>query len=113
MLRIILLLIIVAGVAGYFTNPKEEAYVEPARAAIGDVGGEQMSEGTLSGVVEGVTNSARSAVGGGEYTNYVVASSYSMPNTENPTVTCYGAFTKVWTCQRVEAAATGGESSGG
>lgn len=108
MLRILLLLIIVAGVAGYFTNPKADAYVEPARAAIGDVGEAQLNSGDVIGAVQsGVAHVA----GEGEYTNYYVASSYSLPNAQNPTVTCYGAFTKVWTCQRVDAAAapaTGG-----
>ncbi|WP_395644712.1 hypothetical protein [Terricaulis sp.] len=112
MLRILLLLlIIVVGVVGYRTNPKVEAYVEPAREAIGNVGEEQLNSGDVIGAV---TSGAQSVgIGGqGEYTNYYVASSYSLPNAQNPTVTCYGAFTKVWTCQRVNG---GGEppASGG
>lgn len=107
MLRILLLLIIVGGVAGYFTNPKADAYVEPARAAIGDVGEAQLNSGDVIGAVQsGVAHVA----GEGAYTNYYVASSYSLPDAEHPTVTCYGAFTKVWTCQRVDG---GGETKTG
>lgn len=92
MLRLIILLVIVAAVAGYFTNPKEEAYVEPARVAAGNAGEAQLESGQIGDAIE---SGVQHVAGEGEYKNMFVFSTYAMPSAASPNVSCWGAFTMV------------------
>ncbi|MBX9745334.1 MAG: hypothetical protein K2X34_00435 [Hyphomonadaceae bacterium] len=97
MIRLILLLLIVAGVAGYFTKPDEAAMRAGADAVLSDPG--NISEG-----VEGV---AVTLAGDRAYTNYYVAAKYDVTLDGQPVVNCWGAFTQVQ-CTRAEDTRTGG-----
>lgn len=91
-MRWILLLLVIAGVAAYFTNPKEAAFVEPARVAAGNVGEAQLEDGNIGEAIE----SGLEHVGGtGEFKNMYLFSTYAMPTAADPTVRCWGAFTQV------------------
>jgi hypothetical protein len=95
----LLLLLIVAGVAGYFTNPTQAAHEAKARAAIdskADTAGEK------GDVVEQVTGYIKGALAGeGRYENFYVGSKYTLNMPGSSYVECYGAFTLVQ-CSVVE-----------
>lgn len=93
-MRWILLLLVLAGVAGYFTKPEEPAM----RAAAEAVLNEPTSLGEL---MEGV---GAQVAGDRRYDNYYVASKYTVALGENPVVECWGAFTQVQ-CKRLEETA--------
>ncbi|HVZ99277.1 MAG TPA: hypothetical protein VG841_03060 [Caulobacterales bacterium] len=99
MLRILLLLIVIAGVAGYFTRPTEETM----RGAANDILGNPT---TLS---QGLQSIGASLAGDRTYDNYYVAAKYSIKLDGKPVVECWGAFQQV-KCSRVgdEAAAKTG-----
>lgn len=90
MLRLVLLLIIIAGVAGYFTRPDEAAMRAGADAVLSD-------PQTIS---EGLESIGASVVGDRQYDNYYVASRYTVTLDSNPVVQCWGAFQQV-KCDRV------------
>lgn len=93
MLRLVLLLIIIAGVAGYFTRPDEAAMRAGADAVLSD-------PQTIS---QGLESIGASVVGDRQYDNYYVASKYTVTLDNNPVVQCWGAFQQV-KCDRVEPA---------
>jgi hypothetical protein len=93
--RWIILLLILAGVAGYFTRPEEPAMRTAAEAVLGD-------PSTLGELMQGV---GAQVAGDRQYTNYYVASKYTVSLGENPVVECWGAFTQVQ-CKRIESSAT-------
>ncbi|MGD9815630.1 MAG: hypothetical protein AB7Q23_15580 [Hyphomonadaceae bacterium] len=88
MLRLVLLLIIVAGVAGYFTRPEEAA----------------MREAAFPNLAE---NAATQLAVDRAYTNYYVAAKYDVSLDGQPVVSCWGAFTQV-KCDRAADTRTGG-----
>jgi len=90
MLRILLLLVIV-GVAAYFTNPKAPAYETPARDALQAAASADLEQLDIGGVIG---NSA-AQLSSGEYETFYVASKYSMPTAADARVECWGAFTFV------------------
>jgi hypothetical protein len=94
MLRLVLLLIIIAGVAGYFTRPDEAAMRAGADAVLSD-------PQTIS---QGLESFGASVVGDRQYDNYYVASRYTVSLDNTPVVQCWGAFQQV-KCDRVEQAA--------
>jgi hypothetical protein len=97
MLRLVLLLIVIAGVAGYFTKPTEAAMREGADAVLSDPG--NISEG-LEGF--GVTLAGERA-----YSDYYVAAKYDVTLDGTPVVSCWGAFQQV-KCSRQADTRTGG-----
>lgn len=94
MLRLVLLLLIIAGVAGYFTKPDEAALRAGADAVLSE-------PQTIS---EGLENIGASVVGDRQFDDYYVASRYTVTFDNQPVVQCWGAFQQV-KCDRVERAA--------
>lgn len=106
----ILLLLIIAGVAAYFTVPTREAHEQAVRAHLEaqaqeqTTAVEQQAPGlSLDGVVDFVTGML---AGEGRYETYFVASKYTIDMPGNAYLECYGAFTVVQ-CRPVDRAAQG------
>lgn len=96
----ILLLLVLAGVAAYFTVPAREAHEEAARAFLeGRAPGEARGEGgiTLDSVIGYVKGML---AGEGRYENYYLASKFTLDTPGAAYVECWGAFTWV-KCQEV------------
>jgi len=91
----VLVLLLVAAVAAYFTNPKPEAYESKARETLQAAAQEDLDQLDIGGVIG---NSA-AQLGDGEYENFYLASRYSMPSAQDARVQCWGAFTLV-NCSR-------------
>ncbi len=91
--RLVLLLLVVAGVAAYFTRPDETKMREAADAVLGNP--QSISEG-----IEGI---GASLAGDRAYSNYFLAARYVVTLDNNPVVSCLGAFTQVQ-CSRAEEA---------
>jgi len=97
MIRLILLLLIVGGVAGYFTKPDEAAMRAGADAVLENP----------SDIGEGLESVGAALAGDRAYTNYYVAAKYDVTLDGTPVVSCWGAFTQVQ-CSRQEDTRTGG-----
>jgi hypothetical protein len=93
----IVLLLIIAGVAGYFTKPEEAAMREAADAVLSDP----------QNVSEGFESLGATIAGDRAYSNYYVAAKYGVTLDGQPVVTCWGAFTQVQ-CNRAADTRTGG-----
>jgi hypothetical protein len=93
----IVLLLIIAGVAGYFTRPEEAVMRESADAVLGDP----------QSVSEGFESLGATLAGDRAYSNYYVAAKYNVTLDGQPVVTCWGAFTQVQ-CNRAADTRTGG-----
>ena len=91
----ILLLLIIAGVAGYFTRPDEAVMRERAETVLQDP----------QDISQGFESLGAAIAGQRAYSNYYVAAKYTVTLDNNPLVTCWGAFTQVQ-CSRPEAAAS-------
>jgi hypothetical protein len=89
------LLIIVAGVAGYFTRPDEPKMRAAAEAVLND-------PATLGELMEGV---GAAVAGQRRFDDYYVATKYTVNIGEDPVVECWGGFTQT-RCTRVESAAS-------
>lgn len=91
----VLLLLILIGVAAYFTVPAREAHEEAARAflegrAPGEARGEEgISLDSVIGYVKGML------AGEGRYENLYLASKFTLDTPGAAYVECYGAFTMV------------------
>ena len=90
MLRLVLLLIIIAGVAGYFTRPDEATMRHSADAVLSNP--QDISEG-LQSIGAGVA-------GDRAYDNYYLAAKYTISLNNDPVVQCWGYFQQV-SCSRV------------
>jgi len=91
----VLLLLILAGVAAYFTVPVRDAHEEAARAFLeGRAPGEAAGEGgiTLDSVIGYVKGML---AGEGRYENYYLASKFTLDTPGAAYVECWGAFTLV------------------
>jgi len=103
----ILLLLIVAGVAAYFTVPARDAHEAAARAfleaqADADTAEAQRQTGvSLDSIVDFATGFM---AGQGRYESYFVASKFTVDAPGAAYVECWGAFTLVQ-CRRVDRAA--------
>jgi hypothetical protein len=93
----ILLLLVIAGVAGYFTKPQEAVMRERADAVLSDP----------QSVSEGFESLGATIAGDRAYSNYYVAAKYSVTLDGQPVVNCWGAFTQVQ-CSRAADTRTGG-----
>jgi hypothetical protein len=93
----ILLLLVIAGVAGYFTRPDESVMRERADAVLSDP----------QNVSEGFESLGATIAGERAYSNYYVASKYTVTLDGQPVVNCWGAFTQVQ-CSRAADTRTGG-----
>ncbi|UPT64085.1 MAG: hypothetical protein M0D54_05955 [Hyphomonadaceae bacterium JAD_PAG50586_4] len=94
MLRLVLLLLVVAGVAGYFTKPDEPAMRAAAEQVLNDP----------QNISEGFETIGAAFAGANAYSDYYVASKYLVTLGDRPLVECWGAFTQTQ-CNRVEAPA--------
>ena len=92
-MRLILLLLIIAGVAGYFTRPDEPTMREAANAVLRDP----------QNISEGIESAGATLAGARHYTNYYVAAKYEVNVGDDTVVGCWGAFTQV-RCTRTQAA---------
>lgn len=104
MIRLILLLLIIAGVAGYFTKPDEAAMRQGADAVLQQSTEDAAQNLDLGSVAEGA---AVALAGDRAYSDYYVAAKYDVTLDGEPVVNCWGAFTQVQ-CQRAEDTRTGG-----
>jgi hypothetical protein len=98
MLRLVLLLLVIAGVAAFFTRPDEAKMREAADAVLSDP----------QNISQGIEAIGASLAGNRDFTNYYLVSRYVVTLDSNPVVTCWGAFTQVQ-CSRASdepAAAT-------
>ena len=93
----ILLLLVIAGVAGYFTRPEEAVMRERADAVLSDP----------QSVSEGFESLGATIAGDRAYSNYFVAAKYDVTLDGQPVVNCWGAFTQVQ-CSRAADTRTGG-----
>jgi hypothetical protein len=94
MLRLVLLLLIVAGVAGYFTRPDEPTMRQAADAVLSDP----------QNISQGLESIGATVAGDRNYSNYYVAAKYDVTLDGAPVVSCWGAFTQVQ-CNRAESQA--------
>jgi hypothetical protein len=94
MLRLVVLLIVVAGVAAFFTRPDEAKMRESAEAVLSDP----------QNISEGLESLGASIAGNRAYDNYYLAARYRVTLDNEPVVDCWGAFTQVQ-CNRAERAA--------
>jgi hypothetical protein len=100
----ILLLLVIAGVAGYFTRPEEAAMRERADTVLSDSA--QEAAGNLN--VPGAVEAGWAAINGDRaYNNYLVAAKYTVTLDGQPVVNCWGAFQQVQ-CSRAADPRTGG-----
>lgn len=95
MLRLVLLLLVIAGVAAFFTRPDEPAMRQAADAVLSDP--QNISQG-----IEGI---GASVLGNRDFTNYYVVSRYVVTLDSAPVVTCWGAFTQVQCSRAADEAA--------
>jgi hypothetical protein len=97
MLRLVLLILIIDGVAGYFTRPDEATMRQGADAVLSDPGS----------ISEGLVSVGATIAGDRNYSNYYVAAKYDVALDGQPVVNCWGAFTQVQ-CSRAADTRTGG-----
>jgi hypothetical protein len=90
MLRIVLLLLVVAGFAGYFTRPQEPAMRDAADAVLRDIN----SGGDLVDAAQALI------VGDRQFSDYYVVTKYVVSAGDTALVNCWGAFTQTQ-CSRV------------
>jgi hypothetical protein len=86
-----MLLLVIAGIAAYFTRPDEAAMRQRADAVLNDP----------QSIPEGFETVTANIAGERAYSNYYVASKYVVTLDNQPVVTCWGAFTQVQ-CSRQE-----------
>jgi len=96
----LIILIIIAGIAGYFTRPDESKMREAANAVLSNPGN----------ISQGVESLGASLAGERSYDNYYVGARYRVVLNGDPVVTCYGAFTQVQ-CSRSQPAASSGSNT--
>jgi hypothetical protein len=92
MIRLIVLLLIIAGVAGYFTRPEEPAMRAAADAVLNDP----------QDLSQGLETVGAAFAGNRVYNNYYVASKYTVTLDNRVLVECWGAFTQAQ-CNRPPA----------
>jgi hypothetical protein len=95
MLRLVLLLLVIAGVAAFFTRPDEAKMRESAEAVLSEP----------QNITEGLESVGAAIAGDRAYDNYYLASRYRVTLDNQPVVECWGAFTQVQ-CNRTERQAS-------
>jgi hypothetical protein len=93
----ILLLLVIAGVAGYFTRPDEPTMRNAADAVLSDP----------HSLEDGFESVGATIAGDRAYNNYYVAAKYDVTLDGTPVVNCWGAFQQVQ-CTRAPDTRTGG-----
>jgi hypothetical protein len=95
MMRLVLLLLVIAGVAAFFTRPDEAKMRDAADAVLSDP----------QNIGEAVEGGVATLAGDRAYTNYYLASRYIVTLSGEPVVSCWGAFTQVQCSRAAENAA--------
>jgi hypothetical protein len=92
MFRSLGLLVVLAGIAGYFTKPTEAQHRDAARATL-----EQIQQDAFSNLdIGALVDSSIARLGDeGRFQDYVVASRYTVEVNQRPIADCWGAFTQV------------------
>ncbi len=109
MFRSLLLLLVLAGVAGYFTKPTEAQHRDAVSATLQDLQDAAASNLDLGAMVQtGLAQLSQD----GAYTDYYVASRYTVSSGDRALADCWGAFTQV-RCTPAISTGEGGASSGG
>lgn len=93
MIRLLVLLLIIAGVAGYFTRPQEAAMREAAEAVLQDP----------QNISQGLESIGATLAGDRAYSDYYVVTKYVVSLNGDPVVQCWGYFQQA-NCTRVEQA---------
>lgn len=93
MIRILVLLLIVAGVAGYFTRPQEAVLREAADTVLQDP----------TSISQGLESIGATLAGDRAFSDYYVATKYVVSLNGDPVVECWGYFQQA-SCARVEQA---------
>ena len=83
-------LLVVLGVAGYFTKPTEAAMHTAAEAKLHEVTSAAAQNVDVGGTIGGLAAPAAD----GTYQDMYVFAKYATPGGDHPLVTCYGAFTQ-------------------
>jgi hypothetical protein len=89
MFRILIVLILIAGVAGYFTKPAEAELRSAAEHTLAAQRDEAVSNMDLGGMI---SSGAASVFGEGHFDDWLVMTHYSQTLNAKPYVDCYGAF---------------------
>jgi hypothetical protein len=105
MVRLIVLLLIIAAVAAFFTRPDEAKMRAAADAALNERTEQALEDLDIGGFAQ---SGAAAMLGDRAYTNYYLASRYVLTLDNEPVVSCWGLFTQVQ-CSR---SATGDGVSG-
>ncbi len=102
MFRFLLLLLVLAGVAGYFTKPTEAQHRQAADATLQQIQEQAASNLDLGAILQtGVAQISQD----GTYTDYYVASHYAISVNDRPIAECWGAFGQVRCMPKIGAAA--------
>lgn len=100
----ILLFLIIAGIAAWYSSPTREAHETAARAVL-EAGGPQTAEDGLT--LDDVIGYAKGVIAGqGRYESYYLLSKYTVDMPGASFVECYGAYTLV-NCRVVAPNAAG------
>ncbi|GAM98554.1 hypothetical protein U91I_02189 [alpha proteobacterium U9-1i] len=94
MIRLLVLLLVIAGVAGYFTRPDEATMRAGADAVLEDP----------QNISQGLESIGATLAGDRAYSDYYVATKYVVTLSGDPVVQCWGYFQQV-SCSRVVQAA--------
>lgn len=95
MMRLVLLLVVIAGIAAFFTRPDEPKLRDAADAVLSDP----------QNISEGLESVGAAIAGNRVFSDYYLATRYVVTLDGNPVVNCWGAFTQVQ-CSRAEQAAS-------
>ncbi len=106
MFRLLFLLIILAGVAGYFTKPTEAQHREAMSATLQEIQETAASNLDLGAMMQ--TGFAQLSQDGA-YTDYYVASKYVVEVNDSLLAECWGAYGQVRCIPKIGA----GEAAGG
>lgn len=92
MFRFLFLLLVLAGVAGYFTKPTEAQHREAVNATLQQIQEQAVSNLDLSAMLQtGVAQLSQD----GTYADYYVASRYTVKSGARALADCWGAFGQV------------------
>jgi hypothetical protein len=95
----LIVLIIIAGIAGYFTRPDEAKMRDAANHLLSNP----------SNISQGVEGVGATLAGNRTYDNYYVGAKYTVTLDNSPVVTCWGAFTQVQ-CSRASSSSSSSSS---
>lgn len=105
MFRFLLLLLVIAGVAAYFTKPTEAQHRDAVNATLQQIQEHAASNLDLGGMLQtGIAQLSQDGV----YTDYYLASKYTVSVNGDELAECWGAFTQVRCAPKV---AVGGSES--